>query len=171
MGLPSKLKNMNVYNDGTSYAGVATSVTPPKLTRKMEAFRGGGLGGAVKADFGLDDDALKVEWACGGYLTQTLKQYGAVDVAGVQLRFAAAYQRDDTNEVMSVEIIVRGRHSEIDRGELKVGEDTEMKMVTECVYYKEVVDGETIFEIDVINMIHMVGNVDTMQAIRTAIGL
>lgn len=62
MGMPSKLKNMNVYNDGTSYAGVATSVTLPKLTRKMEAFRGGGLGGAVKVDFGLDDDALKVEW-------------------------------------------------------------------------------------------------------------
>lgn len=171
MGMPSKLKNMNVYNDGTSYAGVATSVTLPKLTRKMEAFRGGGLGGAVKVDFGLDDDALKVEWTCGGYLTQILKQYGSVDVAGVQLRFAAAYQRDDTQDVTSVEIIVRGRHSEIDRGEMKVGDDTEMKMVTECVYYKEVVDGETLFEIDVLNMTHMVGNVDTMQAIRTAIGL
>ena len=171
MGMPSKLKNMNVYNDGTSYAGQATSVTLPKLTRKMEAFRGGGLGGAVKVDFGLDDDALKVEWTCGGYLTQVLKQYGSVDVAGVQLRFAAAYQRDDTQDVTSVEIIVRGRHSEIDRGEMKVGDDTEMKMVTECVYYKEVVDGETLFEIDVLNMIHIVGNVDTMQASRTAIGL
>jgi uncharacterized protein len=171
MGMPSKLKNMNVYNDGTSYAGIATSVTLPKLTRKMEAFRGGGLGGAVKVDFGLDDDALKVEWTCGGYLTQVLKQYGSVDVAGVQLRFASAFQRDDTQDVTSVEIIVRGRHSEIDRGEMKVGDDTEMKMVTECVYYKEVVDGETLFEIDLINMVHMVGNVDTMQTIRTAIGL
>jgi P2 family phage contractile tail tube protein len=70
-----------------------------------------------------------------------------------------------------VEIIVRGRHSEIDRGESKVGDDTEMKMVTECVYYKEIVNGETLFEIDILNMVHMVGNVDTMQTIRTAIGL
>ena len=44
-------------------------------------------------------------------------------VDGVQLRCAAAYQRDDTQEVDSVEIIVRGRHSEIDRGEAKVGDD------------------------------------------------
>ncbi|EGP47788.1 phage major tail tube protein [Achromobacter insuavis] len=171
MGLPTKLKNMNVYNDGTSYAGVATSVTLPKLTRKMEAFRAGGVAGAIKADFGLDDDALKVEWTCGGNVKQVLQQYGAVDVAGVQLRFAQAYQRDDTNEVTAVEIIVRGRHSEIDRGESKVGDDTEVKIVTECVYYKESHDGQTVFEIDLVNMIHMVGEIDTMQAIRTAIGL
>lgn len=171
MGLPTKLKNMNVYNDGTSYAGVATSVTLPKLTRKMEAFRAGGVAGAIKADFGLDDDALKVEWTCGGYVKQILQQYGATDVAGVQLRFAQAYQRDDTNEVTAVEIVVRGRHSEIDRGESKVGDDTEVKIVTECVYYKESHDGQTVFEIDLVNMIHMVGEIDTMQAIRTAIGL
>ena len=38
-------------------------------------------------------------------------------------------------------------------------------------FYKESHDGQTVFEIDLVNMIHMVGEIDTMQAIRTAIGL
>ncbi|CAB3850284.1 hypothetical protein LMG26858_01671 [Achromobacter anxifer] len=171
MGMPFKLKNMNLYNDGTSYLGIVTAVTPPKLTRKMEAFRAGGMLGAAKADFGLDDDAMKMEWTVGGYVKQILQQYGAVGVDGVQLRFAQAFQRDDTQEVVAVEIVVRGRHSEIDRGESKVGDDTEQKISTECVYYKETHDGETLYEIDLLNMIHMVGGVDVTESIRRAIGL
>ncbi|MFY4039338.1 phage major tail tube protein [Achromobacter xylosoxidans] len=171
MGMPSKLKNMNLYNDGQSYLGVVTAVTVPKLTRKMEAFRGGGMLGSAKADFGLDDDAMKMEWTIGGYVKQILRQYGAVGVDGVQLRFAAAFQRDDTQEVDSVEIIVRGRHSEIDRGESKVGDDTEVKITTECVYYKETLNGETLYEIDLLNMIQMVGGVDVTESLRRAIGL
>jgi len=171
MGMPYKLKNMNLYNDGQSYLGVVSAVTPPKLTRKMEAFRAGGMLGAAKADFGLDDDALKMEWTIGGYMAQVLKQYGTVGVDGVQLRFAQAYQRDDTQEVSSVEIIVRGRHAEIDRGEAKVGDDTEIKVSTECVYYKETHDGQTLYEIDLLNMVHMVGGVDVTQSLRRAIGL
>ena len=36
MALPKKLKHLNLFNDGNSYLGVAKSVTPPKLARKME---------------------------------------------------------------------------------------------------------------------------------------
>ena len=33
---------------------------------------------------------------------------------GVMLRFAGAYQRDDTGQVDAVEVVVRGRHEEIE---------------------------------------------------------
>ncbi|MNV25892.1 Phage tail tube protein FII [compost metagenome] len=171
MAMPSKLKQMNIFNDGQSYIGIATAVTQPKLSRKMEAFRAGGMLGAAKADFGLDDDALKMEWTVGGYVKQILQQFGAVGVDGVQLRFAAAYQRDDTEEVDAVEIVVRGRHSEIDRGESKVGDDTEWKISTECTYYKETLNGETLFEIDVFNLVYMVAGIDKTEALRRAIGM
>lgn len=171
MGMPSKLKNLNIFLDGNTMAGVATSLTPAKLTRKMEAFRAGGMGGAAHVDFGLDDDALKVEWTCGGYVRELLKQMGASTVDGVQLRFMGAYQRDDTNEVDSVEIVIRGRHAELDRGESKVGEDTEWKISTNCVYYKETLNGEVIVEHDIFNLISMIGGVDTTEGIRRATGM
>ncbi|OZI26842.1 phage major tail tube protein [Bordetella genomosp. 9] len=171
MGMPSKLKNMNITNDAESMLGVATAVTLPKLSRKMEAFRAAGMGGAAKADFGLDDDALKLEWTCAGYVKKVLQQMGNGTVDGVQLRFMAAYQRDDTGAVDTVEIVFRGRHSELDRGDSKVGDDTEWKISTECVYYKETLNGEVLIEVDIFNLLEMIGGVDRNEAIRRAIGM
>ena len=54
MALPRKLKNFNLLLDGESYAGVASEVVLPKLTRKTEEFRGGGMNGPVSADMGLE---------------------------------------------------------------------------------------------------------------------
>ena len=48
MAMPRKLKNMNLFNDGNTYQGVAKSVTPPPLGRKMESYRGGGMNGRGK---------------------------------------------------------------------------------------------------------------------------
>ncbi|SAI47510.1 phage major tail tube protein [Bordetella ansorpii] len=171
MGMPRKLKNLNLFVDGASYIGEVSAVTLPNLTRKQEAWRGGGMLGAAKADFGLDDDALQMEWTIGGYIKQVLQQMGAGSIDAVQLRFAGAYQRDDTNEVDAVEVVVRGRHSELDRGEAKAGEETEWKVTTQCVYYKETFNGEVLVEIDLMNMVAMVGGIDTTEAIRRAIGL
>lgn len=61
MALPRKLKHMNLFNDGLSYLGVVKSVTLPKLTRKLENYRGAGMNGSAPVDFGLDDDALSME--------------------------------------------------------------------------------------------------------------
>ncbi len=72
MAMPRKLKYMNVFLNGYSYQGVAKSVTLPKLTRKLENYRGAGMNGSAPVDLGLDDDALSMEWSLGlpgfGYL-------------------------------------------------------------------------------------------------------
>jgi hypothetical protein len=49
MALPRKLKYLNMFNDGLSYMGVVESVTLPKLTRKLEKYRGGGMPGSVSS--------------------------------------------------------------------------------------------------------------------------
>lgn len=171
MALPAKLKHLNFFNEGQSYIGESESFTRPKLTRKMEAFRGGGMAGAAKVDHGLDDDALTVEWTVGGYAQQAIKQMGITEVGGVLLRFVGSLQRDDTGTVSAVEIVVRGRHSEIDTGEYKTGEDSNTKITTECVYYKETLDGEVLCEIDTMNGIENFGGVDRMAEHRRAIGM
>ncbi len=54
MALPRKLKNMNLFNDGISYAGQIEEVVPPVLTRIMEEFRAGGMNAPVKTDHGME---------------------------------------------------------------------------------------------------------------------
>src|SRR5476649_1322045 len=77
MALPKKLKYLNLFNDGHHYLGVVSSLTLPKLTRKLENYRGGGMSGAASVDFGLDDDALTLEWTIGGMDELVLQQWAA----------------------------------------------------------------------------------------------
>ncbi|MGZ2925936.1 phage major tail tube protein [Pseudomonas aeruginosa] len=171
MAMPRKLKNMNLFNDGGSYQGVVKSCTLPPLARKMEAFRGGGMNGPVKADLGFDDDGIQFEWTLGGLDLTALKQYGAVSASGVMLRFAGSFQQDGTGEVTPVEIVVRGRHETIEMGDAQPGEDTEHKITTTCSYYKLVVNGEEVIEIDLLNFVEKVNGKDLLEAQRKAIGL
>ena len=171
MAMPRKLKNLNLFNDGNSYLGVAKSVTLPALGRKMEAYRGGGMNGPVKADLGMSDDGIQFEWKTGGLDLISLRQFGAVNASSVALRFSGPYQQDDTGEVSNVEVVVRGRHETIEMGDAQPGEDTEHSMTTTCSYYKLTVDGEEIIEIDLLNFIEKVNGVDMLEKQRKAIGL
>lgn len=79
MAMPRKLKYLNTFLDGVSYLGVIESVTLPKLTRKLENYRGGGMSGSAPVDFGLDDDALAMEISLGGFPDDAIwSLYGAV---------------------------------------------------------------------------------------------
>lgn len=168
MALPRKLKNMNLFNDGVTYLGQVGEVTLPKLTRKMEEWRGGGMNAPIKIDQGME--GLELEAVCGGIMRDVFGQFGIARHDGVMLRFAGAYQRDDTGQVDAVEVVVRGRHEEIDPGKAKAGDDTEFKFKITASYYKLVMNGETLVEIDVVNMVENVGGVDRLLEQRIAIG-
>jgi len=169
MALPKKLKNLNLFNDGNSYHSLVSSLTLPKLTRKLQNYRGGGMSGSVAVDFGLDDDALTLEWAIGGRDELVLQQWGST--SDIPLRFAGSLQRDDTGDVSAVEVMMRGRHKEFDFGEYKQGEDTETKVTTQCTYFKLTIDGKELIEIDTVNMVEVVNGVDRLAEHRTALGL
>src|SRR5690606_41905814 len=105
------------------------------------------------------------------YTTLFRSQYGITRADGVLLRFAGAYQRDDTGEVSAVEVVVRGRHEEISMGDAESGEDTEQSITTTCSYYKLTIDNEVIAEIDILNMVEMIDGEDRLADQRAAIGL
>lgn len=170
MGMPRKLKDMNLFNEGESYLGQVASVTLPKLTRKTESWRGGGMGGPVKVDHGMGDDGLVLEWSLGGLDHTVLRQYGVMSLGGIGLRFAGAYQRDDEEAIDAIEVVVRGRHEEIDFGESKPGEETEQKVKSNLVYYKLTINGTVMVEIDVLAGTEIVGGVDRRADVRRAIG-
>lgn len=169
MGLPRKLKNFNLFNDGASYIGLVPELTLPKLSRKMEEYQAAGMTGPVMVDFG--NEAIQLEWTTGGLVVEALKQYGASKHNAVQLRFAGAFQNDDTGDVSAVEVTVRGRHKEIDMGSVKHASDTLHKFTTVCSYYKLTVDDDVVIELDLMGGIDNVGGTDRNADIRQAIGM
>ncbi len=169
MAFPSKLKQTMMFNDGEAFIGETVSITPPKLVRKFEDYRAGGMSRAVKVDMG--GEALEMEATYGGPMRQILRQHGMLNISGVQQRFVGSFQNDDTGDVGVVEIVTRGRHEEIDMGEWKPGEDTEFKVKSQLSYFKLTWNDVVEVEIDVLGMIEVVGGVDLMAAHRGALGL
>lgn len=164
MSLPRKLKRMNVFIDGVGYAGECKTLTLPKLSRKMEEYRGGGMTGPAKIDLG--HEIIEVEHEYGGFMPAIMAGWGATEVAATQIRFMGAYQNDDTGAVDLVEIFVRGRHEEVEGGDAKVGEDTTFKAKTTCTYYRCEMNGAVLVELDVINGVEKSGGVDRAAAIN-----
>lgn len=171
MAMPRKLKNMNLFNDGNSYLGEVKTVTLPALGRKMEGYRGGGMNGPVKVDLGMSDDGIQLEWKLGGLDLVVLRQFGVTNASGVMLRFTGYFQQDDTEETANVEIVVRGRHETIEMGDAQPGEDTEHGVTTTCSYYRLIVNGEDIIEIDLLNFVEVVNGVDMLAKQRAALGI
>lgn len=169
MGLPRKLKNFVLFMDGVSYLGEVPEVTLPKLTRKMEDYRSGGMNAPVKLDFGME--AMEMDWTAAGFIKDLLKQWGVPRHDAVLLRFAGALQADDSESINALEVVVRGRHSEIDYGNAKAGEGTAIKVKSAISYYKLTMDGETLIEIDAVNMVEVVGGVDRLAEVRAALGI
>lgn len=170
MALPRTLQDMMLFNEGNAYIGQIASVTLPKLTRKLEAWRGGGMHRGVKLDLGANDD-LDLEFTAGGPLKDVLKQYGVLGVTGVYLRFAGYYRDDETGEEANIDVIVRGRHEEIDMGEAKLGEMSEFKVKTAAAYYRLDWNDVPIIEDDPLGRVLMVDGVDLLAGSRRALGV
>ncbi|KUY73342.1 phage major tail tube protein [Burkholderia cepacia] len=169
MGMPNKLKHFNVFLNGTSFLHKTPELTLPKLSRKMEEYRGGGMPGPIQIDYG--QEAMEIEWTVGGIERDMLRQYGKSTADGVMLRFAGAYQDETSEQWMAVEIVVRGRFKELDFGTAKPGDDTTVKVTMPLAYYKLSINGSTEIEIDVLNSILSIGGIDSLADVRKIIGI
>lgn len=169
MAMPRVLKNFNVFNDGQTYIGVVEKIKLPDLKRKMEDLRAGGMNGPVKIDMG--SDSLSVDHEYAGFVSQVFQQWAITKIDGVMLRFAGAAQQDDNGTVTSIEVVMRGRHEEINPPEGEAGKKSSFKVKSALTYFKYSENGNTIVELDLVNMVEIVNGVDRLAEQRKAIGM
>lgn len=169
MGLPRKLKHFALFHDGVSHVGEVPEVTLPKLARKTDDYRSGGMNMPIKSDHGME--AMEMDWTAAGFMRELFITWGAARHDAVLLRFVGALQRDDADTVDSIEVIVRGRHVELDPGTAKPAEQTAFKVKSAISYYKLLMNGETLIEIDAVNLVENVGGVDRLAEVRAILGV
>jgi P2 family phage contractile tail tube protein len=169
MGLPRSLKNFALFMEGTSYVGEMPEIGLPKLTRKMEDYRSGGMNAPVKLDFGME--GMEAELTAAGYMKELFDTWGTLRHDGVLLRFAGALQGDDSEGVDTLEVVMRGRFTEIDPGKAKAGDKTEIKLKAALSYYKLSINGQAKLEIDAVNFIEVVNGIDRLAQVRAALGI
>ncbi|MCY4479722.1 MAG: phage major tail tube protein [Rhodospirillales bacterium] len=166
--LRGRLKNINLIVVGRGYAGDVAEFDPPKLALAMDEDRPGGLDAAVKIPMGMEplmtsftmlsvDGALMRRWGLGAGQRTPLELRGALE--------------GDGGIVQPVVYALEGDVSEVDPGTWKPGEKTNIKYTVELRYYKLTVGGVVEHEIDIPNMIRIIGGVDQLAAQREALNL
>ena len=168
MGLPRKLKNFNLFQNGVSFMGMVPEVTLPKLSRKMEEYRAGGMIAPVSIFHGLEKLSMSV--TIGGIGADVLKMMGG-KIDSKPIRFSGNAERDD--EVGFVRVVgeATGRITEVDQGTDTQGENGETKFNIELVRYKETVGGVVVIDIDVLQNKYIVGGVDMYKDFNKGLGL
>lgn len=167
--LPHKLKAFVLYVDGIGYAGECEECTLPKLTRKMEEYRSGGMDAPVEIDLGMDK--LSMELTLGESVPALTGQFGAVTIDGTKIRLMGSTETDDTNNIVPVEVVAHGRFTEIDMGNWKPGDSSTAKYTCSISYFKYVANNKDIVEIDVPKLVLKSNGVDVYAKRRQAVGL
>lgn len=151
MAIPKKLRLFTLFVDGENFIGKVPSVTLPKLTRKTEDYQGGGMLGAAGVDLGLEAGALDASMIVGGVVEALILKWGG-DIDELRMRFVGEIYSGGTSSLLEVEM--RGRITEIDKGEAKQGDDTNHTYAIKNTYYKESVDDKPLLEVDLLNFIY-----------------
>lgn len=168
--LPRKLKNFTVVVDGNQTAGVVDEITLPKLTRKMEDYRGSGMSGPVKVDLGMEGLEATISFA--EWNEKVVQHFGDCDINGIPVRFTGYQERDDGNcEFDVIEVVMRGRWSELDFGNAKNAEMNTLKATIPLAYYKYMHNGVVLVEIEPLAMVEKIGGKDRLLKRRLAMGL
>jgi len=166
--IPRVLKNFSLFVDGRGLAGQVSMLTLPKLTTKMEEYRGGGMDIPAEIDLGMEK--LETSFELFEYEPDMLSLYGLADGAATQLTARGALRRDGEAAVPMI-VNMTGVVKELDHGDWKSGDTSSVKFNLALRYYKETVGGRVVHEIDVVNMIRKINGVDQLATIRTAIGV
>ena len=165
--IPRVLKNFSLFVDGRGLAGTIDTLTLPKLTLKMEEFRGGGMDAPVELDMGMEK--LEGSFVLAEYNPDMAALFGRAG-ADTQITARGAMRRDG-EDAIAIVINITGQIKEKDPGDWKSGDMSTATFAFAARYYKETIAGRVVTEIDKVNMIRRIDGVDQLQSIRTAIGV
>ena len=169
MALPRTLKDFNLFGDGDNWVSQVSEIVLPKLARVVEDYVAGGMVGAVEIDLGMEK--MEMEWTADGLIDAIFDGFGKSSLDGNMLRFTGSYERDDTGETVAAEVVVRGRHREIDMGTAKRGEKNQIKVMTSLSYYKLTIGGQEVLEVDMIGYVFKVNGEDRLAERRANLGV
>jgi P2 family phage contractile tail tube protein len=166
--IPQVLSNCAAFVDGVSFAGDVPTLSLPKLTQKTDDYQGGGMSAPIEMAMGLEK--LEAAFTTNGVRRESLKYFGLADQTACNVVFRAAF-KGLKGEITPVVVTMRGGIKEVDMGDWKPADKSEIKHALKLVYYKLEIDGRVMYEIDPINMIQVIDGVDQSAAERSALGL
>jgi uncharacterized protein len=166
----NRITNANVYMDGASFLGRAEEINLPQVKHTMSEHKA--LGMVARGEFfsGIDKMECKIKWAS---LYADVMKKAADPFTAVSLQARASlesYTGQGRTAELPVVVYITGTFKEFPLGNFKQHDNAEFETNMSVLYAKLVVDGEEIFEIDVLENIYKVGGEDILATYRQNIG-
>lgn len=162
------LKNFSLFVDGRGYAGQIDQYSPPDLSLTVEDFRAGGMDAPIALDMG--QEGMETSFVLAAYDADVLRLWGVRQGGAVAMTARGALESYD-GTVRPVVHRMRGTITSLQRGDWQPGTKAQLTVTARLDYYAEEIAGETVTEIDVINMVRVIGTVDQLAAQRAALGI
>lgn len=162
--LPKIIKDAALSVEGVGYAGIVDNVEWPKITRKTEEYRAGGMFGPVDIDLG--QEKMEITFEAAEQTAEMIALYGVCGLAGVKFRINASAESETDCASHGIEAMMTGRIREIDLGASKPGELQKTKYTVSLATFKYSIDGRVLFDIDFPNNIYIVNGIDRLEKRR-----
>lgn len=161
------LQAFTLFVDGFGKAGSGEECTLPKLKKKREEFRGGGMLAARKVALGYE--AFEFDFNLNAFDPQVLTKGGLF--TSKDLAFSVrGYMDGDGNAEHTVICQMRGEVNETDAGKWQAGKKAMLAGKADLVAVKLTIDGAVIWDIDVSTGVYNVGGSDPYSRVRQALG-
>lgn len=168
--IPDKINNYNVYV-GTATAankliGVMDETTLPSLKNLSETLSLAGMAGEIDSPAVGQYQSMEIELVFSNIAKSSL-EIAAMDNTPLILRSAQEFvnPEDSTKSLKNRSITIRGMTKGINFGSLKKGGYGKPSVTKEVTYYKDVVDGDVVVEIDKFNGRAVIGGIDQTKDI------
>ena len=94
--LPKIIKDAILTVEGRGYAGIIDNIEWPKITRKTDEYRAGGMFGPVDIDLG--QEKMELTFEASEQTAEMIALYGTCGLAGVKFRINASAESDRSSE-------------------------------------------------------------------------
>jgi len=166
-----KLTNANVYFDGASYLGKVEEVNLPEVGFKQAEHKALGMMGSLDIPSGMDKMELSLKWSTVDPVAMR-KVSNAFRSWDFQVRSSLErYEAQGRTAQDSYVAYFRGMPKNIAGQNFKQHDNVEAESKFSISYYKLEINGQIIYEIDVLNNIYKVDGVDLLATYRANLGI
>lgn len=163
------LRKFNAFVDGYSTHLEIEKITPPAVRDQVESIKAGGL--LAELDMPLGYQKLEAGLLINSRQKKLMVKAGLTPGKSTRTTFRGVSISEIDGSQQNEVLIVQGRlNAESSDWQAQSKADTNYK-IGSITYYKHLVDGELIYEIDLLNMIAIVDGVDQWAEIRGGLGL
>jgi hypothetical protein len=167
----NRCTNANVILNGIAMLGRAEEVDLPDVKAKMADHKPLGLQGIMELPSGFDKMEASFKW--NSYYPDVLSVIPNIySTVSIQVR-ASVETWDPTGRSAESAMVVflNGTFKEWSGGKFKQQDNVDLPSKMNVLYIKQVLNGQELYEIDILNNIYIVNGVDLLANYRANLGV